>query len=354
MNKRIIRIVAAVAVLLLISYLIADRAGAFDPAVDPEAANAAPKAMTVNALRTEPRLLLDRVAATGSLMAEESIELMVETPGRIVKIGFEEGQNVAQGALLLKIDDEELQAQLRKANHQLKLARTQESRLVKLMKIQAVSQEELDKTITERMAFQADSALLRAQINKTEIRAPFSGTIGLRKVSPGQYVTANSPIAALVKTTPLKLEFSIPEKFLARVRIGQEVRFTTTDGTERKSKIFAIQPEIDRNTRSALVRARYANTDGALVPGFFADVEVVLGERPNALSVPTVAIIPELGKVKLLLAKKGVVTPVEVKTGIRTADEVEIIEGLQVGDTVITSGILQLRPGAPVQLTMSN
>jgi membrane fusion protein (multidrug efflux system) len=158
----------------------------------------------------------------------------------------------------------------------------------------------------------------------------------------------------LVKTTPLKLEFSIPEKFLSRVRIGQEVRFTTTDGTERKSKIFAIQPEIDRNTRSALVRARYANTDGALVPGFFADVEVVLGERPNALSVPTVAIIPELGKVKLLLAKKGVVTPVEVKTGIRTADEVEIIEGLQAGDTVITSGILQLRPGAPVQLTMSN
>jgi membrane fusion protein (multidrug efflux system) len=158
MNKRIIRIVAVVAVLLLISYLIADRAGAFDPAVDPEAANASPKAMTVNALRAEPRLLLDRVAATGSLMAEESIELMVETPGRIVKIGFEEGQNVAQGALLLKIDDEELQAQLRKANHQLKLARTQESRLVKLMKIQAVSQEELDKTITERMAFQADSA----------------------------------------------------------------------------------------------------------------------------------------------------------------------------------------------------
>jgi len=354
MNKNIIRYVSITIVILLVGYFIAKRAGVFEPKVNENAAAAAPKSLMVNAIKAEPKLLLDRLSATGSLLAEESVELMVEIPGRIVQIGFEEGQTVQKGALLLKIDDQELQAQLRKANNQLKLSRTQEARMTNLMKIQAVSQEELDRSVTERMSLQADSALLRAQINKTEIRAPFSGTIGLRKVSPGQFVTANSLIASLVKTTPLKLEFSVPEKFLSRVKIGQEVHFKTTDGVERTAKIFALQPEIDRSTRSAMVRANYANAKGELVPGFFADVEVILGEKPNALSVPTVAIIPELGKVKLLLAKNGVVAPVEVKTGIRTADEVEILEGLQPGDTVITSGILQLRPGAPVELKMKN
>jgi membrane fusion protein (multidrug efflux system) len=233
------------------------------------------------------------------------------------------------------------------------LAYTQEKRLRELKAIEAVSQEELDRAITERMSLQADSALLGAQIARTSIFAPFSGTVGLRSVSPGQYVTANTPIAKLVKTTPLKLEFAVPERHLHLIKAGGKVTFTTADGKVRSAVIYAMQPGIDPSTRSGIIRARYANSENELVPGFFADVNVALDERKNALAVPTEAVIPELGKVKLLLSKSGVVTPAYVTTGIRTADELEILDGLNPGDTVITSGMLQLRPGMPVSVSVT-
>jgi len=354
MKGNIIKYVSLAAAIVLIGYLIASRVGLFDKSeTSTEAATAAPSAMNVSAIVAAPKLLTDRLKTTGSLLAEEEVQLTAEVAGRITHIGFEEGQRVEKGKLLLQVDDEQLRAQLKKVKHQMALAYTQEKRLKELKAIEAVSQEELDRATTERMSFQADSALLGAQIARTSIFAPFSGTVGLRSVSPGQYVTANTPIAKLVKTTPLKLEFAVPERHLHLMKSGGKITFTTADGKVRNAVIYAMQPGIDPSTRSGIIRARYANTDNELVPGFFADVNVTLEERQNALTVPTEAVIPELGKVKLLLSKGGVVTPAYVSIGLRTADAVEITEGLTTGDTVITSGILQLRPGMPVSVSVA-
>jgi membrane fusion protein (multidrug efflux system) len=354
MKGNIIRYVSYAAATLLIGYLIASRVGLFEKKeTDTASATSAPNAMNVSAIVATPKLLTDQLRTTGSLLAEEEVQLTAEVAGRIMHIGFEEGQRVEKGALLLKTDDEQLRAQLKKVTHQMALAYTQEKRLRELKTIEAVSQEELDRAITERMSLQADSALLGAQIARTSIFAPFSGTVGLRSVSPGQYVTANTPIAKLVKTTPLKLEFAVPERHLHLIKAGGKVTFTTADGKVRSAVIYAMQPGIDPSTRSGIIRARYANSENELVPGFFADVNVALDERKNALAVPTEAVIPELGKVKLLLSKSGVVTPTYVTTGIRTADELEILDGLNPGDTVITSGMLQLRPGMPVSVSVT-
>jgi membrane fusion protein (multidrug efflux system) len=354
MKGNIIRYVSYAAATLLIGYLIASRVGLFEKKeTDTASATTAPNAMNVSAIVATPKLLTDQLRTTGSLLAEEEVQLTAEVAGRIMHIGFEEGQRVEKGALLLKTDDEQLRAQLKKVTHQMALAYTQEKRLRELKAIEAVSQEELDRAITERMSLQADSALLGAQIARTSIFAPFSGTVGLRSVSPGQYVTANTPIAKLVKTTPLKLEFAVPERHLHLIKAGGKVTFTTADGKVRSAVIYAMQPGIDPSTRSGIIRARYANSENELVPGFFADVNVALDERKNALAVPTEAVIPELGKVKLLLSKSGVVTPAYVTTGIRTADELEILDGLNPGDTVITSGMLQLRPGMPVSVSVT-
>ncbi len=354
MKGNVIRYASFAAATLLIGYLVASRVGLFDKKEETAtAASATTKPMTVSAIVATPKLLTDQLRTTGSLLAEEEVQLTAEVAGRIMHIGFEEGQRVEKGALLLKVDDEQLRAQLRKVTHQLTLAYTQEKRLRELKAMEAVSQEELDRAMTDRMSLQADSALLGAQLARTSILAPFSGTVGLRSVSPGQYVTINTPIAKLVKTTPLKLEFAVPERHLHLMKAGGKVTFTTADGKVRSAVIYAMQPGIDPSTRSGIIRARYANEGNELVPGFFADVNVTLDEKKNALAVPTEAVIPELGKVKLLLAKSGVVTPVYVTTGIRMADELEILEGLNPGDTVITSGMLQLRPGMPVSVSVT-
>jgi membrane fusion protein, multidrug efflux system len=190
MKGNIIRYGALAATALLIGYLIASRVGLFDKSETATTATAAPSALSVSAIVASPQPLADKLKTTGSLLAEEEVQLTAEVAGRITHIGFEEGQSVEKGKLLLQVDDEQLRAQLKKVKHQMALAYTQEKRLKELKAIEAVSQEELDRATTERMSLQADSALLGAQMARTSIFAPFSGTVGLRSVSPGQYVTS--------------------------------------------------------------------------------------------------------------------------------------------------------------------
>jgi len=348
-----IRLISVLVLLLAVAFLVAKRAGLFErKAEKSDTPTEAVAPLSVSAVRLTPRPVADMFRSTGTLLPEEEVQLTAEVAGRIVHIGFEEGQRVEKGTVLLRVDDEPLAAQLLKVTHQLSLARTQERRITELMAIQAVSQEELDRASTDLMALKADSTLLAVQRDRTVIRAPFSGTMGLRSVSPGQYVTMGTPIGSLVKTMPLRLEFSVPERHVHQVRNGSEVRFTVADGVARTAKVYAGQPSIDPSTRSATLRARYPNADGALVPGFFAEVDVVLSEKNDALTVPTEAMIPELGRTKVLLARSGKVVPTIVTTGIRMADEIEVTSGLSAGDTVITTGILQLREGMPVSVTV--
>ncbi len=289
------------------------------------------------------------------MLANEEVELKSEVSGRVTKILFKEGGFVKKGDLLVKINDSELQAQLEKAKYVLKLSEEKEYRQRNLLKREAISQEEYDSALNELNVNKAQVDLIKAQIDKTEIVAPFSGKIGLRHISIGSYITPTTIIASLQNIDPIKIEFSIPEKYAGSVEVGDKVNFNIVGSEETfTGKVYAIEPKIDNVTRTLSIRALCSNTSGKLLPGGYADVKLILKDISNALMVPTEAIIPILKGQKLFLYKNGVVTDPIVQTGIRTDTTVQITDGLAPYDTVITSGILQLRPGAPVKISKLN
>ena len=285
------------------------------------------------------------------MLADEEVELRPETSGRITEIAFREGRPVAAGALLVKINDSELQAQLRRAERRLELAEERAFRQEQLLEKGGISQEEYDATVSEVDVLRAEGELIEAQIDKTEIRAPFGGVIGLRYASEGSYVSPTVRIATLQRLNPVKIEFSVPEKYASRVSLGDAITFTV-EGVEGafEGEIYAFEPQIEAGTRTLAVRARSPNPNGRLLPGAFADIEVVLGEVSDALTIPAIAVIPEQGGKRVYLYQSGVAQPRSVETGIRLADRIQITEGLAPADTVILTGLQQLRPGLPVQM----
>lgn len=304
------------------------------------------KAVIVKANRLENKVLI-----SGTIIANEEVELRPEVAGKITRIFFKEGSFVNKGVMLIKINDEELQAQLKRANYRLKLIADKETRQQTLLKREAISQEEYDVSLNEFNIIKAEIELLKAQIAKTEIKAPFSGHIGLKNVSEGSFVNSSTVIASLQEIKPVKIDFSIPERYASSVNQGDEVLFTTAGNDEQfKGKVFAVEPKIDAVTRTIKIRGIYNNSEGKIMPGAFADVELVLKQIDNALLIPTQAIIPELKGQKVFLYRAGVVAPQPVQIGIRTEKNVQIVDGLTAGDTVITTGILQIRPGMPVTL----
>lgn len=311
--------------------------------------------LQVSAHVVTPQVLRDRIFTTGSVRANEEVEIRSETSGIITGIYFQEGRRVGKGALLVKINDSELQAQLRKAEYRETLAVDREGRQKQLFDKGGISQEEYEATLNEVNVLKSDVELIKAQIAKTEIRAPFNGTIGLRQVSEGSYLSPTSPITTLQDINPVKIDFSIPERYAQRVSRGDDI-FFQVDGIDGafKGTIYASEPKIEANTRTLLLRARSNNADGRLLPGAFADIELVFAEIPNALTVPSLAIIPELGGKKVYVVQGGKAMPRPVETGIRTNESVQIIDGLAPQDTVIVSGIQQLRPGLPVEVALQN
>lgn len=299
-----------------------------------------------------PRQLDTRIRATGSIIANEEVDLKTETAGKIIGIFFKEGSRVRKGELLAKINDAELQATLIRAESQEKLAQDKEQRRRVLFEKNNISPEDYEVTLNELKSLQAEVKLIKARIAKAEVRAPFDGSIGLRYVSEGSYVSTDTRIATLQDVNQVKLDFSIPERYANDVRRGQSVEFRVT-GSDRAytGRIYAIEPKIDLNTRTVQLRAICQNPQGRIIPGSFAEVELVLGETADALLVPTEALIPELGGQKIYIVKEGKAVPQMVETGLRTDREVQITKGLSINDTVITSGTLQVRPGMPVQIT---
>ena len=306
----------------------------------------------VKAIIVKANKLENKVLVSGTIIANEEVELRPEIAGKITRIFFKEGSYVNKGALLIKINDEELQAQLKRSDYRLKLLADKELRQQTLLKREAISQEEYEVSLNEFNIIKAEIELLKAQIAKTEIKAPFSGHIGLKNVSEGSFVTSSTIIASLQEIKPVKIDFSIPERYASLIKQGDEILFTTAGNDEQfKGKVFAVEPKIDAVTRTIKVRGIYNNALGKIVPGAFADVELVLKQIDNALLVPTQAIIPELKGQKVFLYRAGVVAPRSVQIGIRTEKDVQIVDGLTAGDTVITSGILQIRPGMLVTLS---
>jgi membrane fusion protein (multidrug efflux system) len=317
--------------------------------------HAARRALNVIGKVIKPQLLKDEIKISGSLLPDEEVDLSFETSGKITEINFDEGSRVTKGQLLAKVNDAPLQAQLLRLTAQLKLAEDRVFRQNALLEKDAVSKETYEQVRTDLATLNADIDLIKANINQTELRAPFDGIIGLRQVSIGSYASPTTIVAKLTKITPLKVEFSVPERYAGEVPIGAAVDFTV-DGKLQPmhAKVYARESRVDPDTRTLTMRALYPNANGALMPGRYADIQLNKAEIKDALAVPTEAIVPEMGKDKVFLFRSGKAEPVEIKTGIRTESEVEVLQGLQLGDTVIVSGTLQLRTGLAVTLDQVN
>ena len=340
--------VAAILLLLLIpKFISSDKA---DQQIKGEKKSAD---LSIEAYIVKPRILKNNVMTTGNILANEEVELKSEVAGKVTDILFKEGTNVKKGDLLLKINDADLQAQLLRTQYILKLSEEKEYRQRKLLSREAISQEDYDAALNELNVNKAQVELIKAQIAKTEIVAPFNGRIGLRYVSVGSYITTSTDIASLQNIDPIKIDFSVPEKYAASISPGDQINFNIV-GSDKTyiGKVYAVEPRINSLTRTLNIRAICSNADGRLLPGAFANVELVLKDIKNALMVPTEALIPILKGQKLDIYKNGKVVQKEVATGIRTDSTVQITDGLLPYDTVITSGILQLREGSPV--TISN
>lgn len=313
------------------------------------------RVLNVNAERIKPGVLTDEIMVTGILLPDEEVNLSFETSGQVVEIFFKEGSHVEKGQLLAKVNDRKLQAELKRLEAQLQLAVDRVNRQQTLLKHDAVSQEAYEQVKTELETLKADIDIVKAQIAFTELRAPFDGVIGLRQISVGAYASPTTVVSKLTKVVPLKVEFSVPERYAQDVNPGTALDFSV-DGYLKSfpAKVYAKESAIDVSTHTLTIRALYDNPGGRLTPGRYTSITLKKQEIADALSIPTEAIVPEMGKDKVFLYKSGKAQPVELKTGIRTEDRVQVLSGLSEGDTLITSGTLQLRTDLPVVLDHVN
>lgn len=308
------------------------------------------KALNINAVVVRPRMLTDEVPIIGSLIPDEEVNLSFETSGKIVEINFEEGTTVQKGQLLAKVNDRPLQAQLQRLVSQLKLAEDRVFRQDALLKRDAVSQEAYEQVKTELATLNADIESVEAQIAQTELRAPFDGIIGLRQVSVGTYASPTTIVAKLTKISPLKLEFSVSERYARDIQVGTNLTFTLEGSLDTyHAQVYARESSLDINTHTLTVRALYPNPSG-IMPGRYASITLKRQEYKDALAIPSQAIVPEMGKDKVFLYRSGKAEPVEIVTGIRTDALVQAVKGLATGDTVIISGTQQLRTGMDVTI----
>ena len=297
----------------------------------------------------QPGLMLNSVSSTGSILANEKAEIRPEISGRIVKILFEEGATIQKNKLLLKMNDSDLQAQLVRNEAQGMLLKNDEFQKSKLLEIKAISQDEYDLAKSLYLVNQADKQLLQAQIAKTEIYAPFNGKVGLRAVSVGNYIASNTLVATIQQLDPIKIEFDVPEKYSRFIKQGLGIEFNTDASDSTFSgKIYAVESSISTDTRTLKVRAVCPNPSNVLKPGAFAWVNMILERFPEALKIPSEAVVTVLEGNSVFICKNGKAIEVPVTTGIRTDNEIQITKGITAGDSLIITGLLQVTNGSPV------
>lgn len=311
--------------------------------------------LNVNAQVIAPVSLEEWVQApNGRLIPDEEVDLTFETSGKITNIFFREGGAVKKGELLAKINDKPLQAELNKLKAQIPLAEDRVFRQKSLLEKDAVSQEAYEQVNTDLEKLHADIELVEARIAQTELRAPFDGIIGLRNVSEGAYASPTVVVSNLTKITPLKIEFTVSETQSHYLYPGTPISFQVRSeqgSTETfRAEIFAVESKLDLNTMTLKARAVYPNPGGRLKPGLSAMVQINAGKVNDALTVPNEAIVKEMGRDIAYLYKAGKARQIELILGKRMASKVQILEGLQLGDTLITTGVMQLRDGAAVNI----
>ncbi|WP_339082690.1 efflux RND transporter periplasmic adaptor subunit [Pseudomonas sp. TMP9] len=305
----------------------------------------------VEVVTPEQLLVRDELVTFGSLTPDESVMIRPEISGRIAQLHFAEGQRVEAGALLVSLDDAITRAELALANANLNLAEKNFQRAQMLFKRGASNAQALDEANAQQQASRASVALSQARLDKTRILAPYAGVLGLRQVSPGDYLSEGQDIVNLEVLDPLKVDFSIPQKAVSQIRLKQsvEVSLDAYPGERFSGEIFAINPRLDEAGRSQAIRAHLSNREGRLSPGQFVRVSVILAERPNALVIPEEAVMP-VGEQRLVnLVVAGKVELREVTLGKRLAGKVEVVEGLQGGETLISAGWQKVRAGSPVR-----
>lgn len=307
--------------------------------------------MTVSAIKVEPQDYSNSISLSGSIEANEQIEIRSEVSGIVENISFTEGAQVSKGQVLLKVNDVELRAQLAQAKTKEGLSSENERRAKLLLQKEAISQEEYDIASADYRSMKAQTQLIQAQIGKTSIRAPFSGRIGLRNISPGTYVTPTTLIANLVSSNQLKITFSIPEKYASQITKGSEINFTVPNVADKfKAKIYALEPGIELSTRTMKIRALTDNSNGKLLPGTFANIELSLGTIKDAIIIPTEVVVPvQDGKV-VYIAQNGKAKEVKIEALARTDKNIVITSGLNPGDSLITTGVMSLKNDADIKV----
>lgn len=303
----------------------------------------------VDAFIVHPVLLTNKIMVTGSLVSFDEVNLENEVAGRVVMIHLPEGKFVKKGTLLVKLFDDDLQAQLKKLQAQLAVQQQIAKRQAELLKVNGISQNDYDQTVLQVNSIKADIEVEKTMIRKTEVKAPFDGVIGLRNISVGAIINPSTVLATIRTANKLKLDFFVPEKYSSMIIKGMKVNFTLSgENHQHYATVIATEEGIDNSTRSMKVRAMVDDPGHELIAGSYTNVELQLGQNPNALMVPTLAIIPNEDKKTVIVAHHGKATFVEVETGIRNLSKIEVTKGLQAGDTIIISGIMFLNEGTPL------
>jgi membrane fusion protein (multidrug efflux system) len=319
---------------------------------DAAAKGANREAPAIEGYIVKPERLQDHIEVSGTLLPFEEAVLMPEVAGRITMLHLPEGEHVSKGTLLVKLFDADLKAQLSKLQSQLNSAKSIAGRQKELLAINGISQLEYDQSMTQVSAYEADIAAVNAQLSKTEIRAPFNGTIGLRKISEGAFVSPGTPLATIRSDQQLKLDFSIPESYAAEIDKNTSVQFSITgDSSTYTAAVIATEQNIEAGSRNLRVRALVNSKNKQLVPGASATVKLGFAVHENALLVPSQAIIPQARFKTVIVSRKGKAEFIKVETGIRTASSIEILSGISAGDTIVTTGIQFIRAGASLKFS---
>lgn len=306
----------------------------------------------VDAFVVSPSSISENIQAPGTLKPFEETDIRAEVGGRVVQMNINEGATVEKGTLLVKLFDEDLKAQLRKLKVQLQIREKTAERNEELLKINGISQQEFDLSTLEVENLRADIETTEIAISKTEVRAPYRGVVGLRNVSLGAYISPSDVITTIRQVDKLKLEFSVPEKYAKDIRNGYPVRFRVDGGAqEHTGTVMATENSVDQNTRTLLVRAVVTGRNPELVPGLFAKVNLQLGKNDGALLVPTQAVVPTIRNKQVVILNGDSARFAVVETGIRDSAFVEIIHGVNIGDTVITSGLMAIRPNSRIKVS---
>lgn len=323
-------------------------AGGARPAGGPGGGRGTP---LVTAAVVRQQTLEDGLTATGSLLAWEEVAVSAEAAGRVVSVSFSEGSYVRRGQVLAVLNTDVIDAQAQALRAQLDLARVQLDRQQALFDIGGLSRAALDQSRSQVRVLEAQLAQQRAESGRRRIVAPFSGQMGLSDLSPGAYVSPGQSIGMLRVTSPLKLEFAVPERYAGRIRSGAAVDFALPgEPAPRTAQVYAIEPAVDAATRAFTVRARVGNPEGTLQPGTFAEVRLAVDRIENALLVPASALTPGTDSAFVWVMQGGKASKRRIATGIRTADDVQVTAGLAAGDSVLTSGFEELREGGAVRV----